>query len=256
MSDRTESSPHLSRLALERAAAGERALLPPELAAHLAACLICRDRLAALATDHARWLASIDVTARIDAVLRDGAPRRRRSYGRVGAAAALAACAALAVFALRPRAVDLGPGDERRKGGDRFEVYRRSADGRVAAVADGDSLQPGDAIRFRVTLASPGYVGVLGLDAARAVTAYAPAGPALQWIARGDTTLLDDSIILDATLGPERLVLVVCDTPRPIAELVTAARAALEVAGGDPRRVGRAASDCRESAVIMTKVAP
>ena len=252
--------PHLSRLALERIAAGDLMNLPSGTTHHVERCSACRERLTTLVAHHARWLASTDVPARVDAVLRVAAPTRRRQTWIASCAGALAAACAVVVVAHRqgdlavvPSRADIDDG-VRRKGEDLFVVYRRTPAGQVDPVSDGDDLRPGDAIRFRVTLASDGYVAVLGIDAARAVTVYAPDGPALEWIASHAPTLLDGSIILDDTLGPERIVMVACPTPRPAAALIAGSGASLARVGGDPRRVTRLTEDCREAAVVIAKV--
>ena len=73
------------------------------------------------------------------------------------------------------------------------------------------------------------------IDAAQAVTAY---GSALA-LAGGVPRILDGSIILDDTLGPERIVAVVCDWPIAGELGVALARGALATAGGDPRQIGQ-----------------
>jgi len=147
------------------------------------------------------------------------------------------------------RAPDPPQPDGRRKGGDALAVFRRTPAGQVDPVVDGDELHPGDAIRFRVTLARDGYAGVFGVDAAAVVTAYAPLGPTLERLARGTATVLDGSIILDGTLGAEHVVLVVCDAARPVAAIIAAASAV-------PAPADRVTSDCRETWVRVVKVKP
>jgi hypothetical protein len=234
--------------------------LPSGATQHVERCSACRDRLTTLVAHHARWLASTDVPARVDAVMRGAAPTLRRPTWIAACAGAVAAACAVIAIAYRhgdPAGVASRPTIDdgvRRKGDELFVVYRRTPTGQVDPVRDGDELHPGDAIRFRVTLASDGYVAVLGIDAARAVTVYAPDGPALERIASHAPTLLDGSIILDDTLGPERIVMVACPTPRPAAALIAGTDASLARVGGDPRRVARLTEDCREAAVVITKV--
>ena len=247
------SGAHVSTLALERIATGDVATLPADAAPHVARCAMCSARLASVTAEHARWLGSIDVPARVTAVLRAAAPvrRSRPTWLALGAGACAAACAAVVMW----RGGDEAADRSRRKGGDSLAVYRRTPAGEVDLVGDGQALHPGDAVRFRVTLATEGYAGVLGIDAAQAVTAYAPAGPTLERIAGGAPTVFDGSIILDDTLGPERIVLVICDRPRPLASLIVASSAALARGDGDPRRALRVTDDCRETAVAIMKVA-
>ena len=68
----------------------------------------------------------------------------------------------------------------------------------------------------------------------------------------GKTTI--SKAVLDDTLGAERIVMVVCDWPRPVADLIGEARAALARAGGDPAQMG-AATTCIETATLIRKVA-
>ena len=144
----------------------------------------------------------------------------------------------------------------RTKGGDvTLALIVRHGDGRTERVLPGGArLRPGEAIRFELSTRRAGYVGVVGIDAARAVTAYAPATGALPALAAGRAQLLDGSVVLDETLGAERIVAAVCAAPRPIDELVAAARRALARAGGDPRRVETIGSGCDEAVFTIEKV--
>jgi hypothetical protein len=246
-------SPHLSSLALERIVAGDpRAAAASE--AHLAACAPCQARRAELARDTAQLLRDLDVPRAVGALLRAVAPAPRPWYRRPSFAAAcvgLAACAALVVFTRDDGSRD-EPADGRRKGSLAFEVIRRDLRGHVGEVASGDQLAPGEAIRFRVVSRDPGFLAIFGVDAAQAVTAY---GSSLA-LEGGVPRLLDGSIILDDTLGPERIVAVVCAWPLAGELGVALARGALAMASGDPRQLGRIAPGCREASVVIEKVAP
>jgi len=240
-------SPHLSSLALERSVAGEAVDED-----HLAACAHCQGRRAELARDTAQLLRDLDVPGAVGALLRSVAPAPRPWYRRPGVAAAfvgLAACAALGVFTRDGGSRD-EPADVRRKGSLGFEVIRRDLHGHVGEVASGDQLAPGEAIRFRVVSRDPGFLAIFGVDTAQAVTSYGASLP----LAGGVPRLLDGSIILDDTLGAERIVAVVCAWP--IAGELGLAREALAAAGGDPRQLGRIAPGCREASVLIEKVAP
>jgi hypothetical protein len=106
---------------------------------------------------------------------------------------------------------------------------------------------PGDRLRFRVASARPGWLAVLSIDGAGAVSAYAPSRGPLLPLAAGAGQLLEGSTELDATPGPERLIAVRCDSALPAETLVTGLRQALAAAGGaaarvDPERLGCAAT--------------
>lgn len=250
---------HPSALALERYLVGE---LPPApaaaLAEHAAGCPRCQARLVELRAEGARFAAGPERAAEVDALVRaTGGPRRRwRSWG-AGAALAAAAALALALWLPRQRPGEpAGAFDGRPKGGLGLEVIRRSAGGQLEWISPGQRLSPGDAIRFRLRTPVAGHVAVLGLDAAQMVTPYAPAGAVLEPLAAGAPVVLDGSIVLDATLGPERLIAIVCPAPLPVAELVAQGQRALAAAGGDPRAVARVTSACREATLLIEKVAP
>jgi hypothetical protein len=264
----TTGETHVSPLALERLAAGD--LAGDALAsarAHLGDCAPCAGRLAALELDTAGFAARGDHGARLDAIAAGLSPaharRSRRRYLALAAGIAGAIAAAGVLVALEPgRGRSSGDipgheardphGHERRKGGAGLTVIRRSPDGRIDELAADSPVHPGDAVRFRVSAPEDGFVGVLGIDAAGVVSPYAPAGPALEPIAGGPAVVLDGSIILDDTLGPERIVAVFCAEARLVDALLAEARAALARADGDPLGV-RPATSCPEVSLVFTK---
>ena len=271
---------HPSKLALERYLLDElTGLERSSLAEHAAACARCGQRLAEMGADNERFAQAPELPEKIDelaAALAGADPSaapsrpplyRRRWFGPAvtGAGLALAAALALLLWPAPPPAPDFTAllDDGRTKGPPavRLEVIARAPDGAQRWLAPGDEVHPGDAIRFRVRTPVAGYLAVLGLDAAQMVSVYAPAAPAMQPIAAGEPVLVDDSIVLDATLGAELLVAIVCPTPRTAAEVQAAARRALAAAGGSPRAVERIAGpaalgDCREGMLLVDKVAP
>jgi len=238
---------HPSRLVLERLAAGE--LLEGERAAHAAhaaSCDRCRARSAQIAGDARDFARDIDIAHDVAAIVAAArAPRIRMLVA--SATAALACVALVVVLARRSEEVPI----ERAKGQVSFEVIRRDLHGRVGDVESGDRLRPDEAIRFRVTAHEPGYLTILGIDAARAITPYA----STLAVSRETPLLVAGSIILDATLGPERIVAIVCDWPVPPAVLIAGARSELTRAGDDPRNIVRASHGCRESSIVIEKVA-
>lgn len=94
---------------------------------------------------------------------------------------------------------------------------------------------------------------MIAIDAAQKVTAYASDGAMPIAQAAGARRILDGSIVLDNTLGPERIVLVICDTPRSIEDIARDARQALARAGGNPRAMS-AISSCREIVHTIEKI--
>lgn len=246
-------SPHLSSLALEQFVAQELARATLDGAkTHLAACEQCRGRLVSIEQDAEQFASSIDLHDAIGALLRDSVPATRAWYRRpsilAGATAALAACAVLVLW-IGQRSAGEEP-TNRSKSGLGFDVIRRDLQGHVGNVASGDRLYPGEAIRFRVRASEHGFLVIVGIDAIQTVTAYSPS---LQ-IEAGVARVLDGSIILDATLGPERIVAVVCEWPISTDSAVALSRDALSKIGGDPRRIERIAPACHEASILIEKV--
>jgi hypothetical protein len=163
------------------------------------------------------------------------------------------ALAAAAVLAVRIKRNDAPPAGTRAKGVLSLDLVLRSASGEVTRPARGASVFPGDALRFEVTAARPGFVTVLGLDAAGAVTVYAPASASPIQLEAGAPTVLPGSIVADGILGPERIVAALCDKPPPTDEMRQAALRALSRAGGDPQRVTELGTSCSETAFLIDK---
>ncbi|MEO8550564.1 MAG: hypothetical protein ABI678_11345 [Kofleriaceae bacterium] len=234
---------HLSELAIECSLAGE--LESPAVREHLAVCAACRARREQRSSVDAQFRAAPQLAGRVDAIV---AAARRDARGRTWrrAMGVAMACAAVIVATIVIRQPD-GSERTRRKGGASMAIVLRDDHGRVAALATGDLAHPGDAIRFQITSPRPARVVVLAFDR-RQVSVYAPVEP-------DHATTLDGSIVLDDTLGPERVIAVLCPRPRPLAEVLAEATAAFERAGRDPTRVDHATT-CDEVHVDYLKVSP
>jgi hypothetical protein len=235
-----------SEFGLERLRLGELTdtQASTDMLTHVAQCVTCTGRLAELG-EPPPPLALDEVWAAA------GGGRRRRAWG--WAAVGLAAAAAL-VLLLRPaRRTD----HDLIKGGPwSLLVLVRGEGGRVAAVPSGARLSPGDQLRFEVlTTWARGYVALISLDSANAVTPlYPPGGGASPEIRGGRRVLLDGAVELDQTLGSERIELLGCRQPVAMATLIASARAALTRAGGDLQKVGELAPGCHRETFWIVKV--
>ncbi len=218
----------LSDLALDRFRAGE--LAAP---AHLSTCGACRARLEALKHEDQRFEAEVWVEGEARKA------KRRLPYAGVGA---LAAAAAVLLVTQIPNA-------NRIKGGDALSLALREPGGHTEAVRPGQTLSPGDAVRFVVNAREAGAaVVVLDLDSRGAVSAFAPAPGADQpQPFRAGRQVLDGAVVLDDSVGPERLVALLCATPLSAAEAVAAGQRALAKAGGDLGAVKTLDLPCREA---------
>jgi hypothetical protein len=237
----------LSDLLLDQLIAGE--LVGGEgdgARSHLDGCAACRTRRAELDEAVARFDSEVFVEGlAAQAVRRTRGPR----FLPMLSAGVAAVAALILVVLLRPPAPD-----ERTKGGAvTLALVVRHVDGSTERVVPGALLRPNEAIRFELTTARAGFVGVVGLDSAQVVSAYAPASGTLPALPAGRAQLLDGSVILDNTAGAERIVAVVCAKTRSIEDVAAAAKRALARAGGDPRGVGALEIDCDQSSFVFAK---
>jgi hypothetical protein len=97
----------------------------------------------------------------------------------------------------------------------------------------GDTLAPGDALRFTYTNPQRSYFALFNLDA-QAASIYFPGAASAAPLRGGSQVALDFSVELDAQLGEERVFGVFCSEPFELEPL----RAALKANGGLPARPG------------------
>jgi hypothetical protein len=255
----------LSDLALDRWLAGELAGQPAGEAvrAHLRACPACSDRLSAL--EHEPELLpgpganppplTVTTPPRPAAERRAGSvspvSARKRMFAITAGVAALAAGLVIVVNARHPAPLETGL---RSKGDLQLDVVVRHSDGRTETVVPGDALSAGDVVRFVVSTPDPGFVFVIGLDAAGVATPYSPAVGVPAPLPAGRGQALPGTVILDDTLGAERFLLLHCNDATNVDVAVAAGRRALAAARGDPRRVMRLELPCRQVGIAVEKV--
>lgn len=216
-----------------------------DVRAHLASCYRCRNRLAELE--------AIEAPPFEDLFAQSLKRKSRRNATRLAIPAMALAAAAALVIGVREKRNAEAPAVTRSKGVLSLDLVRRGSSGEVTRPAQGEAVFPGDALRFEVTAARAGFVTVLGLDAAGAVTVYAPTSESTFHLEAGAPTVLPGSVVADETLGPERIVALHCAKPSSLDELQAAARRALSQAGGNPLRVKELGTPCSETSFIIDK---
>jgi len=249
--DETLPAGCLSDLAIDRLLAGELGD-DSEAALHLVACGACAARRDAIRADaevfHAERIAA---TPRLKVVRGGATDGRDRSRWVRRAAPVLALAASVAVVAVMLPSRSPPPAEGfATKGGGPLALIARTAEGKVDRILPGDPLAPGDAVRFEVKAAETSRVWILGLDAAGAVTVYVDDAAVQGGLAR----VLPGSVVLDGTLGVERIVALFCRSRLEKAAVIAAGRSALTQAGGDP--AGEISVDldgCTQSSILVRK---
>ena len=216
-------NPHISALMLDALALGALdALDEQRVRTHLASCAICRAEQEAAADLRARF--ATHVLPRGLA----GLPEPRASRARRWPWLALPALAVLALLVVRWPRPDPLP-ELAIKGDPSLQVYAHR-DGNTFSVRDGAELAPGDRIRFVVFPAGARYVLVASVDGSSAATIYYPYGGDHSAAVEADRVEPNESIVLDAAPGPERLYALLSD--RPLAASLVIARLREVAAGG------------------------
>jgi hypothetical protein len=241
----------LSDLVLDRWLAGE--LTGEATRAHLRACPLCSDRLRALEQEPELLPGPGPSPRPAHPGSVSPVTSRKRILAVASGAAALAAALAMVVKLRQPMPLETETG-LRSKGDLQLEVVVRHRDGQSETVLPGDALSAGDVVRFVVSTPDPGFVFVIGLDAAGAATPYSPAVGVPAPLPAGRAQALPGSVILDETLGAERFLLLHCNDATSVDVAVEAGRRALAAARGDPRRVVRLDLPCRQVGIAVEKV--
>jgi hypothetical protein len=198
---------------------------------HLTSCDRCSRRQAALG-EHAEAL-----TLHLRPFLKpnqEHAPRSRasslRSHARgLALSVALAACALFAVLRVLPDEAGL-----RTKGaGPELGFYVKRGELVFEGVA-GQTVAPGDQLRFVVSAHGYAHVAVLSRGADGQVSAYFPAGPQAASVDPDRTgSALDGAVELDGSLAQETVYGVFCEAPFLLAPLLAELQRSAELVAAD-----------------------
>ncbi|MFZ9889076.1 MAG: hypothetical protein ACO3JL_16385 [Myxococcota bacterium] len=223
--ERCLSDAKLDALTHEELSAGDAS----DAQQHLDSCVTCRTRHTELTNARDAWRArSLPSLASLASSPAAPAPRveqakvlpfRRPSMWAGGTVAvAMAASLLLLIRTEEPSRDDV---TFRTKGDIALSVFVESDQGARELVV-GDSLYAGDRLRFAVSGAGDGLALVVGVDGAGAASVYSPSSGEFSLV--GKEGALAGVATLDAVVGQERLVAVVCTTAPPVAEVLDAAR--------------------------------
>jgi hypothetical protein len=183
-----------------------------KLEAHLGGCEHCRARVLELEQEEAYFHANIDVAAESVRVVEQlNAPKKPGPWRLPAWISVPAAALALVIVVLvaQPKEEENGT---RLKGAStpraahvELQMYVKDAAG-IRAAADGARLREGDAIQFRYDAGGRDYLMVLSVDAGGTISPlYPDAERASIKVSPHGRHVLEGSIILDQTRGPERI---------------------------------------------------
>jgi hypothetical protein len=223
---------------------------------HVSACTRCTGRVDERKAIAATFASDVGLELRVAAVQRAvGGPRRRATW--LAAAGAVAAAAIALIVIVRRPGTEQGAATDgiRTKGGLSLGIVVKHGDGAIENMSSPAHVAPGEAIEFEVSTHDAGTLVIVGVDSAGVVSPYVPA----RHIDAGSRQLLDGSVVLDDTLGSERLVALLCALPATSATTdaaVARARTTLMAAGGEPVRMQTlAVTGCRETSFVLDKAA-
>jgi hypothetical protein len=205
---------HLHDLALHQVVT-DALPIEGEVAAHLAGCPPCQDRLAAAQAAAAEPLPPLRLAAVAPVPAARPAANRLPTWA-VGLASLAAAL--LLSWTLWPAPpIDAEPAEVMRPRGAALslEVYKQEGE-TARRLGDGDTVQAGDRLGFRVRHAEGGHLLVLGRDQAGQIYPAWPAGPAPDAAVVGpaaEAVTLDVAVQIDAQPGEERLTALLCAGP-------------------------------------------
>jgi len=189
----------LSALRLDRWMMGELGAADSEtVGTHVSTCAACSTAVAGMrgVREEVRVLPLPPVPGR---------PATRRRVTAVTVAGPSLALAASLLFVLRTP-----PATERVKGpGLGLAMYVQHGT-EVRRAAPGETVSPGDAVRFAVSTPRPAFVAVLSLDPAGKASVYFPQAPRAAQVPAGSEVPLPLGTRLDTTTGEEQLLGIFC----------------------------------------------
>jgi hypothetical protein len=202
----------LSALQLDRFRMGELSgKAEEEVRAHVAGCVRCAEAI--------QQLSVVEALPPMRVVPLQ--PRRSPVWRRAAAAGLGVAAAASLLLVLRPAA-----GVRTKGSAPALSMYVQHGS-EVRRAGPGETVAPGDALRFAVTTPVAAYVAVLSIDPQGHGSVYFPLGARAELLPAGQEMPLPIGTRLDATVGEERIVGLFCSAPvelEPVRALLESGR--------------------------------
>lgn len=177
-----------------------------------------RARLGELRAESEAFLRSVDVdmeVKRIHQRVERMTPEKRSWLRWIIPASALAAAAAVILVVVKRGGDEPGrpPDDLSVKGDDISLVVHLASGDTSKRLMTGDTVHPGDKIRFELGGVKRGFVAVIGIDGTGQPTIYHPDGGAQPTAFDPTNRLVPGAIALDATPGAERFFAIYSERP-------------------------------------------
>ncbi len=253
---------HPSRHTLTLYHAGEIAgSLREPLTEHISSCAACQAVLAALESEkrafqaaHPREVFLAQIQARTEAT-RARAPWFSNLFFGMGRYAIPVATASILLLVagiwIGRRVAEPGI----RIKGSELTLSMVVQEGDSVRVANPQQpLHPGDRIQFRLSGPAGLYLWIIGIDEQSHVSVYYPAPNTTNLFEGGANRPIEGSVLLDATLGKERVFAVLCPQPARTDDLVQKIR---EYPGGLISSIDQDRlpidGGCRQTSVLLTK---
>ncbi len=176
--------------------------------------------------ERARELGRAPLPRPLDPSVATRAPLWRRIAPLVAAAAALVAAVWFVAPGLRSGAVEVAPPPDREvvRVKSSYDMVVYVHDGERARVASpGEPVHPGDRVGFRVVPSAPGHLMIVGIDQTGETYIGYPQdtdGRSRQVEVSAKGVEIDQALELDDVLGKERLVMLMCEDPFRITDVV------------------------------------
>ena len=237
----------LSDLQFDRCFVGEiRAAEKERIDSHVIHCPTCTKRLASLTKQWKEAVNLLDVEAATrKTITRHFVPQKINPWGY-----SLKIAWTFAILLTSTWLYHHLTTSERIKGSLSLHVVLQKTTGEQLEIFSGDTASPGDQLRFAVRTSTPGYATIISLEANGMLNIYVPSlfiiAEKLHWF--------EGSILLDTTLGVEKIVAFVCKEPLADSTLTKSVQDFLRKTNGQIDTIDFLPSQCSQTTLTLKKV--
>lgn len=190
--------------------------------AHVQTCADCKARITTIEAETAAFLSQAPTLAVHGELIRELESARRkvarnRALLTLSSGIVLAAVVSLVIFPRPP--LESEPAGTRTKGSAHIDFFIKRGE-QVTPGASGDTVHPGDLLRFTYTSRQNAQLALINIDRQRATVYYPSEGETSAPVTQGEKRALDFSVELDQQLGTERIYAVFCREPFQLVDVI------------------------------------